>query len=321
MNIPVRITSTMSSAMLSGPHGDGAALRLQRFDARAQAAARGDRGIEGDDHLGVAEQILLARVHAAAMGADHLVVQEAQIGEILGRQPVAMGLHRRDLAPDLVEMDGHPGAEPLLQRAQLVEQLRRAHVGRPGGDRDADTAIGLAVPLAEGLFDGGDVLLPQRAVELERRGIADRGAGPVVGALAEQEAQAGRGRALGVVVDVVGILEQEGDAAAQAFERAQLRHHAPLVGRHVGQRDRRQAAGERRLVRRREILEHAARQGHGEMGVGVGEARHHHAAAPVDPIRRGIARRQLGVRSDRGDLPALDRDRGAVVHRVGCRRR
>ena len=227
--------------------------------------------------LRVAQQLLLARIHAAAMGADHLLVEEAEIGEILGRQPVAMRLHRRDLAPDLVEMDGHPGAELLLQRAQVLEQLGRAHVGRPGRDGDADAAVGLAVPFGEGLLDRLDVLLAERTVELVGRRIADRGADPVVGALAEQEAQARLAQRLGVVVDVVGILEHEGDAAAQALERAELRHHAPLVGRHVGQRDRRQAAGEGRLVRRREILEHAACQGHGEMGVGVGEARHHHA--------------------------------------------
>ena len=258
---------------------------FERFDARAEAAAGGDRGVEGDDDLRIAQQLLLARIHAAAMGADHLLVQEAEIGEILGRQPVAMRLHRGDLAPDLVEMDGHPGAELLLQRAQVLEQLGRAHVGRPGRDGDADAAVGLAVPFGEGLLDRLDVLLAERTVELEGRRIADRGADPVVGALAEQEAQARLAQGLGVVVDVVGILEHEGDAAAQALERAELRHHAALVGRHVGQRDRRQAAGEGRLVRRREVLEHAARQGHGEMGVGVGEARHHHLAAPVDAAR------------------------------------
>jgi hypothetical protein len=155
---------------------------------------------------------------------------------------------------------------------------------------------------------------PHRAVELERRGIADRGAGPVVGPLAEQEAQAGPAERLGIVVDVVGILEQEGDAAAQAFQRAQLRHHPALVGGHVGQRDRRQAAGKRRPVRRREVLEHAARHGHGEMGVDVGEARHHHAAAPSEPLAAESARHSLVA--DRARSLAVDRDRGAVVHRV-----
>ena len=160
------------------------------------------------------------------------------------------------------------------------------------------------------------VPLAQRAVELEGRRIADRGADPVVGALAQQEAQAGLGQRLGIVVDVVGILQHEGGAAAQRLERAQLRHHAALVGRHVGQRDGRQAAGEGRLVRRREILEHAARQGHGEMGVDVGEARHDHLARAVDPLGGGIARQDLGVWADRGDAIAVDRDRGVVVDRV-----
>ena len=36
----------------------------------------------------------------------------------------------------------------------------------------------------------------------------------------------------------------------------------------------------------------------------------------VDALGRGIARLEVGVRPDRGDLLAVDRDRGAVMHRV-----
>ena len=60
-----------------------------------------------------------------------------------------------------------------------------------------------------GVFDGPEMALPQRAVELERRGIADRGADTVLGALAQQEAHAGAGQRLGVVVDVVGVLQHQ----------------------------------------------------------------------------------------------------------------
>ena len=116
-----------------------------------------------------------------------------------------MRLHRGDLAPNLVEMDSHPGAEPLLQRAQVLEQLGRAHVGRPGRDGDADAAIGRAVPFGEGPLDRVHVLPSERTVELVGRRIADRGADPVVGAFAEQEAQARLAQGLGVVVDVVEI--------------------------------------------------------------------------------------------------------------------
>ena len=272
-------------------------MAFQRVDPRAEAASRGNRGVEGNDYLGVAQELLLARIHAAAMGADHLVVEEAKIGQVLRRQAVAMCLHRRDLAPDLVEMDGDPGAELALQGAEVLEQLGRAHVRRPGRDGDADAAVRLAVPFGEGPLDRRHVLLAHGAVELERCRIADCRAGPVIGAFAEQETQAAAGQCFGVVVDVAGILQHEGDAAAQALERAELRHHP-------------------RLVRRRQVLEHAARQGHGEMGMGVGEARHHHAAAPVDPLGRRIALLQLGIRPDRGDPGAVDRDRGAVMHRV-----
>ena len=122
--------------------------------------------------------------------------------------------------------------------------------------------------------------------------------------------------ALGIVVDVVGILERQRGAAAQRLERAQLRHGAALVGVHVGQRDGRETAGEGRLVRRREVLEHAARQGHGEVRVDVGEARHDHLARAVDFLGGGIARQDLGAGPDRRDAIAFDGDRGAVVHGV-----
>ena len=250
------------------------------------------------------------------MGADQPVVQEAQIGQVLGGQPVAMRLDGRDLAPDLVEMDGDPGVELLLQGAHVLQQLRRAHVGRPGRHGDAHAAVGLAVPVAEIALDGLEVPLAERAVELVGRRIADRGADPVVGALAQQEAHAGVSQRAGIVVDVVGILERQRGAAAQRLQRAQLGHRPALVGVHVGQRDGREAAGEGRLVRRREVFEHAARQGHGEMGVDVGEARHDELARAVDPLGGGIAGQDLGRLADRRDAIAIDGDRRVVVDGV-----
>jgi hypothetical protein len=70
------------------------------------------------------------------------------------------------------------------------------------------------------------------------------------------------------------------------------------------------------LVRRREILEHAARQRHGEMGVHVGEARHDHLAGAIDLLGRGMARQDLGAGPDRRDAIAVDGDGGAVVQLV-----
>ena len=199
MNRPVRSTSTMSSAMLSlpmamvQPWASSSAMRGLR-PRRAAMAALNETVTPASPR-----SFSSLRLHAAAMGADQPVVQEAQIGQVLGGQPVAMRLDRRDLAPDLVEMDGGPGVELLLQGAHVLQQLGRAHVGRPGRHGDAHAAVGLAVPVAESALDGREVPLAERAVELEGRRIADRGADPVVGALAQQEAHAGLGQRPGVV--------------------------------------------------------------------------------------------------------------------------
>src|SRR5258707_4774226 len=112
------------------------------------------------------------------MRADHLVVEKAEFGEILGWQQVAVRLDRRDLAPDLVEMDGSPGAELLLQGAEVTQQFRRAHVRRPGRDCDAHSTVRLAVPFAMKLLDVDHVAFAELSVELEGRRIADLRADP-----------------------------------------------------------------------------------------------------------------------------------------------
>ena len=177
MNRPVRSTSTMSSAMLSLPMAMVQPWRFEVGDARAEAAPRGDGGIEGHGDARLAQKLLFAGLHAAAMGADQPVVQEAQVRQVFRGQPVAVRLDGRDLAPDLVEMDGGPGVEPLLQGAQIAQQLGRAHVGRPGRGGDAQAAVRLAVPFAERVLDDPEMALAQRAVEPVGRRIADRGAG------------------------------------------------------------------------------------------------------------------------------------------------
>ncbi len=67
---------------------------------------------------------------------------------------------------------------------------------------------------------------------------------------------------------------------------------------------------------RREVLEHATRQGHGEVRVDVGEARQDHLARAVDPLGGRIARQDVGAGPDGGDAIGLDGDRGVVVDRV-----
>ena len=69
-------------------------------------------------------------------------------------------------------------------------------------------------------------------------------------------------------------------------------------------------------MRRREILEDAARDGHGEMGVHVGEARHDHLVRAVDAFGVRIAAENLRTGSDCRDAIAVDRDRCVIVHRI-----
>src|SRR5476649_1957063 len=69
-------------------------------------------------------------------------------------------------------------------------------------------------------------------------------------------------------------------------------------------------------MRRREVLEDAARNGHGEMGVHIGEARHDHLVRAVDAFGVRIAGKNLFSGSDCRDALAVDRNRGVIVHRI-----
>ena len=86
------------------------------------------------------------------------------------------------------------------------------------------------------------------------------------------------------------------------------------VERRQGQR--RQAAGEGRLVRRRQILVDAARQGHVQVGVHVGKAWHDGLARAVDFFRLRVAGQHLLAGSDRRDAVSLNRHRTVVDDRV-----
>ena len=188
--------------------------------------------------------------------------------------------------------------------------------GSPPADSSATIGPKLAVPLVECVLDDPEVLLAQRAIEPVGRRIADRGADAVICPFAEQRPQASVGQGAGIVVDVVGVFERQRGAAAHRLERAQLRHHAPFIGCHVGQWDRREAAGKGWPVRRREVLEHAACERHGEMRVDVGEARHDHLAPAVKSFGGGVARQQVGARTDRRDAIAFNCNRAVVVDGV-----
>ena len=189
------------------------------LEALRDAIANGDdeweaRVLASYHRLRLAQDPLLARVHATAVGTDQSLVEIAEIGEIFGRQAAAMCLNGRHFTPDLVEMDRRPGVEPVLQGAQFLEQLGRAHVGGPGGNGDTHPTIRGVVVAREGLLDLPEVPLAHRAVELIRCRITDLRAGAVPGAYAEQPPQSGVGQRLGVVWSGGTVLEDECRAAA-----------------------------------------------------------------------------------------------------------
>ena len=215
--------------MLSRAHADIAAELLQIMDARAQAAARRDTGVEGDIGARLAEQPFLFPHHAAAVGADEAIVQEADVGEIFGRLAVAYLFDRGDLAPDLVEVDGRDRVELVLQGAQLAQQVGRAHVGRPGRNADGDAAVARAMPLRVQRFGPGDAVVAERRVDIERSGIADIALGLVPGFLAQQQAQSGVGDALRVILDVAAVFERRRRAAADRFQRGEPHHRDHFI--------------------------------------------------------------------------------------------
>ena len=290
-------------------HGNAAAVLLEIGDARAQAAPGGDRRIEGDGDLGPTQPLFLLRLHAAAVRGNQAIVEKAQFVQVFRRQAAALGLDGCDLAPDLVEVDGGDGIELLLQGAHVAQQFRRAHVGSPGGDADADAPLGAAVPLAVQGLDALQAALAQLAVELERRGVPDRALGLVPGPLGQQKAQAACSQILSVALDAGGVLEDGGGAATNGLEHGQLTEDGKFIRVERRQGQRRQAAGEGRLVWRRQILVDAARQGHVQVGVDVGKAWHDGLARAVDFFRLRIAGQHLLAGSDRGDAVSLNRHR------------
>ena len=123
--------------------------------------------------------------------------------------------------------------------------------------------------------------------------------------------------ALRVVLDVAAVFERRRRAAADRFQRGEPHHRDHLVARELRHRQRREPAGERRLVRRREVLVDALGDDQVEMGVDVGKARHHHLAGAVDGLaRRESARRSRAEGPTAAILPSCDRDCGVVMDRV-----
>ncbi len=297
-------------------HGDVAAVLLQVGDARAEPAARGDGGVEGDRDTGPPQPLLLLGFHAAAVGADQALVEKAQVVEIFGRQTAALGLDGCHLAPDLVEVDGGDRVELLLQGAHLAQQLGRAHIRRPGGYADADAPLRRAVALAVQGLDAGKAALAQLAVHLERGRIADRALGLVPCPLGEKKANARGRHVVGVGLDARCILQDRGGAAADRLQNAQLAEDAVLLGLQPRQRQRGEPARERRLVRRRQVFVDAARQRHVQVSVHVGEARHHRLARAVDTLGRRVAGQDVATRPHGSDPVGLDRHRPVVDHGV-----
>jgi hypothetical protein len=236
---------------------------------------------------------------------------------VLGRQHAALLLHRRHLAPDLVQVHRGEDAELVLQLAETAEQRGRAHVRRPGGQAGVHPAAGGAVPALVEPRDALEPAVAERAVDVERPRLADRRPRPVPGPLAQEQPQAGVGQRPGVAVDPGAFLERQRGAAADRLQRAEQHHHPLLVGAERGRGQRRQAAGERRRVRGREVLVDPAREHTGEVGVRVGQAGQHGAAATVDALGGGMARERLGRGTDLRDAALVHDQRGAVVDGAG----
>jgi len=207
-------------------------------------------------------------------------------------------------------------AELGLQLAQAVEQIGRAHVGRPGRQAGAETTVGLAVPPSVKLLDPLEAALRELRIELERARLADRRVRAVPRPLAQHQAQARVGERARIAVEPGALLQHQGGAAPDRFDRAQQRHDTLFVRAQRGQRQRRQAAGERRRMRGREVLVDPAGQDAREVRVRVRKAGKDCAPAAVDALGVRVARGQLGARAEFGDAAVAHGDRGVVEDRA-----
>src|SRR5262249_42361584 len=153
------------------------------------------------------------------------------------------------LAPYLVEVNRGHDVEALLHIPQIPQQGWRAHVWRPGCQPDPDAPVIFAVPTCMEIRDAGEPLLSQRRVDCKRPRLADRGVFPVPGALAQKEAQTTRLQRLGIALDGHGIFEDQRSAAAYRLHDAELTHDLVFFSTQSRQRQRCQAALERRLMR------------------------------------------------------------------------
>src|SRR6266705_3381784 len=117
MNIAVRTTSIMSSAMLSVP----SVTRQPARSSSSMRAARGDGGIDRDGGAGGAQRGFLLCGHAAAVGGDQARGQQAAARDVLDRRDAALLVNGRDLAPDLAEMERGERVELVLELAHEPE--------------------------------------------------------------------------------------------------------------------------------------------------------------------------------------------------------
>src|SRR5918993_5194597 len=121
------------------------------------------------------------------------------------------------------------GIQALLQPAQLLQQIGRAHVWRPSGDADPDAISERPMPLGVQVGDPAHRALAKRPVDLEAALIANAALRLVPGALAKKQPQPGLGDRISIEVDIRAVLQHRRRAAADRLERREPAHDAHLV--------------------------------------------------------------------------------------------
>ena len=79
-------------------------------------------------------------------------------------------------------------------------------------------------------------------------------------------------------IEAAAVFEHRGGAAADRFERREAHHRDHFLARQIGDGQRREPAGERRPIGRRQILVNAFGDDEREVRVDVGKAWHHDLA-------------------------------------------
>src|SRR5206468_12156782 len=104
---------------------------------------------------------------------------------------------------------------------QPADQLGRERDGRPRRLSVLDAPVAFAVPARVELADSSQPGFPERRIELERTGLADRRARAVPRPLAEDEAKARVDEGTGVAGEAGALFQHERGPAPDRLQGAQ----------------------------------------------------------------------------------------------------